>query len=607
MSWQRALDVALLAAREAGRILLADFHRRDGPRGAVDKADADLEAEGVIRGRLLAASPSWGYLGEETGRVDGAPGEPIWLVDPNDGTRDYLAGQRGSAVSIGLLAEGRPVLGVVFAFAYPDSGGDLFAWAEGCGPLTRNGLAVEPVRPASLGALDVVLVSSTGDRDPEGNLRCVHPARFRSLSSIAHRLAVAAAGEAAAATSLHSPGAWDYGAGHALVRAAGGAFVDERGREVAYAPNGDSSTRFAFAGAPAVAAELASRPWHAIRGGGWGTFRPVRLDRGRAVADDGLLSRAQGCLLGQVAGDSLGSLVEFASAEEIARRFPDGGPRLLADGGGWETLAGQPTDDSEMALALARSLVAAGEWDGGRVFAAYQDWYRSGPFDVGQTTRAALSGYHVGESQANGSLMRASPLGIFAHGRAADEVAALARRDSALTHPHPVCGDSVAAYVVAVAHAIREGGDAGAAYEAALGWARAAPAEPAVVRALEAARTEPPACDGDKQGWVLVALQNAFFALLHAPSLEDGVVATVRRGGDTDTNAAIAGALLGALRGRAAVPAQWRSMVLSCRAHPSRARHARPMPCWPTDVLEIAERLLLAGAAGGTVNHIQQT
>jgi ADP-ribosylglycohydrolase/fructose-1,6-bisphosphatase/inositol monophosphatase family enzyme len=607
MSWQRALDAALLAAREAGRILLADFHRRDGPRGAVDKADADLEAEGAIRGRLLASFPSWGYLGEETGRAEGAPGEPIWLVDPNDGTRDYLAGQRGSAVSIGLLAGGEPVLGVVFAFAYPDDAGDLFAWAEGCGPLTRNGAAVAPVRHDALGPLDVVLVSSKGDRDPEGNLRGAHPARFRSLPSIAHRLAVAAAGEAAVATSLHSPGAWDYAGGHALVRGTGGVLVDEHGRPIAYAPSGDSATRFAFAGAAPVAAQTAARPWHEVRGGRGGAFRPVRLQPGHAVGDSALLARAQGCLLGQVAGDSLGSLVEFASVDEIARLFPDGGPRLLADGGRWQTLAGQPTDDSEMALALARSLVEAGEWDGGRVFGAYQDWYRSDPFDVGQTTRAALSGYHVGESQANGSLMRASPLGIFAHRRTPAEAAALARQDSALTHPHAVCGDSVAAYVVALSHAIREGGAAAAAYEAALGWARGAPAEPAVVRALEAARTEPPACDGEKQGWVLIALQNAFFALLHAATPEDGVVSTVRRGGDTDTNAAIAGALLGAVYGRAALPAQWRSMVLSCRAHPSRARHARPMPYWPTDVFEIAERLLLAGAAGKTADLIQQT
>lgn len=54
------------------------------------------------------------------------------------------------------------------------------------------------------------------------------------------------------------------------------------------------------------------------------------------------------------------------------------------------------------------------------------------------------------------------------------------------------------------------------------------------------------------QGWVLVAFQNAVWQLLHAPSLEEGVVDTVMRGGDTDTNAAICGALLGAVYGREA-------------------------------------------------------
>jgi len=67
------------------------------------------------------------------------------------------------------------------------------------------------------------------------------------------------------------------------------------------------------------------------------------------------VDRAQGCLLGQLAGDSLGGLVEFRSPEEIRRNYPDG-VRELADGGTWNTIAGQPTDDSEMALSLARML-----------------------------------------------------------------------------------------------------------------------------------------------------------------------------------------------------------------------------------------------------------
>jgi len=309
------------------------------------------------------------------------------------------------------------------------------------------------------------------------------------------------------------------------------------------------------------------------------------------VSDPSLLSRAQGCLLGQVAGDSLGSLVEFASADEVRRRYLDG-PRHLADGGTWNTLAGQATDDSEMAIGLARAILAEDRFRPEDALEAYRAWLRSGPFDVGSTVRAALSGAARPDSQSNGSLMRVSPLAVAAHALTAEEAAALARADSALTHPHPVCGDAGAAFVVAIGRALRHGDGPAAAYEAARTWARAAGAQPSVRDALEAARERPPVCDGESPGCVLIAFQNAFFELLHGRSLEEGVVSTVRRGGDTDTNAAIAGALLGAVHGRDAVPPQWRSMILSCRPHPLRAAQPRPMAYWPVDVLEMAERLL---------------
>jgi ADP-ribosylglycohydrolase/fructose-1,6-bisphosphatase/inositol monophosphatase family enzyme len=590
---ERALSVAVSSALAAGAQLRADFHRPGGARGGGDKAEADTEAEREIRSRLMAAFPRFGYRGEETGVQAGEPGEPVWLVDPNDGTRDYLAGRRGSAVSIGLVQDGRPVLGVVFAFAYPDDAGDLFAWAEGTGPLRRNGHPVENGLAARLGSMDVVLVSSKGDLDPEGNLRNAAPARYRSLASIAHRLAVVAAGEAAAAASLFAPCAWDYGAGDALVRAGGGCLLDESGRPVAYDRTGDSRSRRVMGGAPEVAAMLSERPWD-VHAGAWGPERPVRLRRGEAVADSARLARAQGCLLGQVAGDSLGALVEFQSAEEIRRAYPDG-PRRLVDGGRWNLLAGQPTDDSEMALALARSIDAAGAYDPRLAFEAYQRWGASSPFDVGRTISAALQGRPDDGSQANGSLMRASPLGILAHRLPPRDAADLGRVESALTHPHPVCGDSVAAFVVAVAHAIAHGDGGEAAHAAALQWARQAPAAASVREALEAAAQSAPRCDGASQGWVLIALQNAFYEVRHARTVEDGLARTVLRGGDTDTNAAIAGALLGAVHGREGLPAQWRSMILSCHPVPGVAARPRPMAYWPIDAMELAERLLLAG------------
>jgi len=598
----RALTVAIAAARTAGELLRADLHRPGGPRGHVDKAEADTEAEWLIREGLLAGLPGSGYLGEETGRVAGRPGEPVWLVDPNDGTRDYLRGRRGSAVSIALLVDGRPSLGVVYAFSYPDDGGDLFAWAEGCGPLTRNGRSAEPLGEGELGPLDVVLVSSAGDADPAGNAACVTPARFRAVPSIAHRLALVAAGEAKAAVSLNFPSAWDYAGGHALLRGAGALLVDEQGREVSYAADGESRCVCAFGGRRPVVDMLHTRPWHTLgvtpaeKSGD----APVRLVRGQLVRHAGRLSRAQGALLGQVAGDSLGALVEFETSAAIAARGADG-PSQLANGGRWELLAGQPTDDSEMALALARAIVAHEGFEREAALEAYREWLRSSPFDVGDTVGAALRDHANPASQANGSLMRASPLGVYAQGLEPRLAAELARQDASLTHPSPVCGDATAAYVVAIAHAVRVGDGAEAAHRAAAEWADAAGAALLVREALEAARREPPVCDQGSEGWVRIALQNAFYELLHAKSLEAGVVATVRRGGDTDTNAAIAGALLGAVHGREAVPPQWRSMVLSCRALAPRARHPRPRRFWPVDVLEIAERLLLAGAraAGG--------
>jgi ADP-ribosylglycohydrolase/fructose-1,6-bisphosphatase/inositol monophosphatase family enzyme len=591
----RALEVAIAAARGAGDHLRADFHRPGGPRGHGDKADADLEAEQMIRHALLAAFPDWGYLGEETGAAAGPSGAPVWLVDPNDGTREYLKGRRGSSVSIGLLVERRPALGVVHPFGYPDDRGELFAWAEGCGPMRRGGAIVEARLPERLGPDDVVLLSGGADRDPEMNLRACAPARYRPVPSIAHRLALVAAGEAAATVSLFAPGSWDYAAGHALLRASGAVLLDDRGAPVAYEADGASRTPRAFAGREGVARALQAQAWTpTTRRAADERDGPIRLRRGEAIADAGRLARAQGCLLGQLAGDSLGSLVEFKGAAEIASLYGDG-PRRLEDGGVWQTLAGQPTDDSEMALSLARAIVEGGGFDAVRTIEAYRRWYRSAPFDIGTTTRTALSGYVVGDSQANGSLMRASPLGIFAHALPADRAAALARADSELTHPHAVCRDAAAAFVVAVSHAVREGDGPEAAYAAALGWARDAGAAREVVETLEAARHAAPVCDGESQGWVRIALQNAFHELVHAPSLEQGVVSSVRRGGDTDTNAAIAGALLGAVHGRDAVPAQWRRAILSCRPHELRARRPRPMAYWPAFALELSERLLVAG------------
>jgi ADP-ribosylglycohydrolase/fructose-1,6-bisphosphatase/inositol monophosphatase family enzyme len=585
------LQLAVSAAREAGALIRAEFHRPGGPRGHDSHAEIDAEAEAVIRRALLAAYPDWAYLGEETGPAGPPHAEHRWVVDPNDGTVSYLRRLRGTAVSIALLHHDEPILGVVYAPLAPDDGGDLIAWARG-GPLTRNDRPVtrSPL-PQALGLREVVLVSQEAGRSPAANAECTAPARFRALPSIAYRLALVAVGEGDAGVSLHGPKDWDFAAGHALLRAVGGELVDEAGRPIRYRM-GHAESGYAIGGALAVARDLARRPWAAVHynedpGLLTRSFRSKRpLFR---IGDAGVLARAQGALLGQLAGDALGGQVEFSSARSIRERYP-AGVRTMEDGGYWGTIAGQPTDDSELALMLGRTLVRDAAMHPERVRRSYWGWLESGPFDVGLTTEVGLTELPNVESQANGALMRVSPLGIFGWSLPPAELAALARQDAEITHPNPVCRDASAAFSVALAHAIRTGEGAASAHAAALAWAREARADPDVIATLEAAGV-PPADFQRQSGWVRTALQNAFHRALSAASLEEGVVETVMAGGDTDTNAAIAGALLGAVHGRDAMPAGWRSAVLTARALPGTAR-PRPQCLWPVDAEELAERLL---------------
>jgi len=318
--------------------------------------------------------------------------------------------------------------------------------------------------------------------------------------------------------------------------------------------------------------------------------------------DADTLNRAQGCLLGQLAGDSLGSLVEFQSPEEILRKYPDG-VRELRDGGTWGTLAGQPTDDSEMALMLARSLMKCRGYDPEATRKAYVMWLNSAPFDCGNTVRRGLRGDPDHHSQANGAMMRASPLGIFCCNHDPERTADFAHQDARLTHPHPVCVQANALFVMGLAHTIAIGMKPHETYEYVQKCASDMKGKPALMKAVANAATSPPHDYVSQQGWVLIAFQNALWQLLHAENLEEGVIDTVMRGGDTDTNAAIAGALLGAVYGLDAVPRQWRERLLNCR--PERGKqnvmHPRPECFWPVDAMEIARCLVAGGMTDAEV------
>ena len=588
------LRAAIDAAREAGTMLRDEFHRAGGPRGHGGHADVDVKVEQMLRKRLLSALPC-GWLGEETGATPGTDG--TWVVDPHDGTSDFLAGHRGSSVSIALVRDGIPVLGVVNVFGSPTDEDVIYAWAEGEPAVTRNGVPCPPLVDRALARYDVVAMSTSAAGDAAANAIALAPARFVTAPGPAHRLALVAAGEVVGAVSLvHGLASWDFAAGHALLRGAGATLLDGHGRPITYDAQGRSFVDGVFAGMPKVATELVSRPWSIVRDGRRALARP-RIARvlGRPPGQE-RLSRALGCLMGQLAGDSLGSLVEFRDERSIAAEYPDG-PALLGDVGTWNTLAGQPTDDSEMALALARSMIESKGYSAKAAFAAYVAWRRSGPFDIGTTTITALSvpfdaaGAVTKESQSNGALMRASPIGISAAGNPG-LAAARARLDAYLTHPNPVCVEANAVYAAAIAVGVA-GGTRAEMIDAGLSTLDNSPAGTVVHGVMEAAEVGPPTDMMTQQGWVLVALRTAFHHLIAGSSVEAGVRAAVKAGGDTDTNGAITGALLGAADGIEAIPAQWRRMVASCRPMmESGAHRPRPDIYWTDDYAEVAEALL---------------
>src|SRR5262245_54348209 len=132
----------VVAAVEAeGRRLRAEFYAPQGPRGRRGSAPVDAEIENGLRSSLLKLMDC-SFAGEETAPTSGSVKDHVWLVDPHDGTFEFLSGRRGSAISVALLRTGVPVLGVVHAPDSPDRGPDTIAWTEGMKGILRNNAEV---------------------------------------------------------------------------------------------------------------------------------------------------------------------------------------------------------------------------------------------------------------------------------------------------------------------------------------------------------------------------------------------------------------------------------------------------------------------------------
>jgi myo-inositol-1(or 4)-monophosphatase len=232
-AWMNAAEVAaLLAAAELERWRGRFTAREKGPADLV--SEADLAAQAAIRDSLLGLFPDFGFMGEED-VADGshpytidAGGPPTWVVDPLDGTSNYVHDVPAYCVSIGLVYGGEPVVGVI----HDPRMGETFAAAQGLGA-TLNG---RPTRVRDNPQLAAAMLATGFSPDFKRQAKSLAMwTRFSSMTralrrtgSTALNLAYVAAGRYDGYWAFDNF-AWDVAAGACLIREAGGVVTDTEG------------------------------------------------------------------------------------------------------------------------------------------------------------------------------------------------------------------------------------------------------------------------------------------------------------------------------------------------------------------------------------------
>jgi ADP-ribosyl-[dinitrogen reductase] hydrolase len=291
-----------------------------------------------------------------------------------------------------------------------------------------------------------------------------------------------------------------------------------------------------------------------------------------------MLDRVRGSLIGLAIGDALGAAVEFEPAGSFppVTGFRAGGPHRLR--------AGEWTDDTSMALALADSIARVG-WDLNDQCQRYVAWWRKGKysvngrcFDIGTTTRGALarfektgdagtSGDRSEHASGNGSIMRLAPVPI----RYAslfpsniEELGRLATESSLPTHASEQC-QSACRYMGLVLSGLMYGLDReeilSPQWEPLIGLQRAAPFHPAVAAVAQGSfrKNQPPEIAGS--GYVVKSLEAALWSFHQARNFQEAVLRAVNLGDDADTTGAVCGQLAGAFWGESNIPIEWRESL----------------------------------------------
>lgn len=283
-----------------------------------------------------------------------------------------------------------------------------------------------------------------------------------------------------------------------------------------------------------------------------------------------LEDRYLGCLIGLACGDALGGPVEFDTRTQMDERYPDGLRTFIS--GGWLSLfPGEITDDTQMALDVARSLVAHPHGNMDDLAERFLAWRNSNPKDIGNTTRDALDRLARGvpwneageqahisrgprDSAGNGAIMRCAPVAMRFRNQP-DQLRAVSIDVSRITHANPLCTWAAVAVNQTIAALLGS-----ASIADALARSGAEVEDTKVRAAVNHARTAT-RDQIESGGFVLDTLSAACWSLLQTASFEEAVVTAVGLGGDTDTTGAVTGALAGAHYGLDAIPERWRSHV----------------------------------------------
>jgi ADP-ribosylglycohydrolase len=287
--------------------------------------------------------------------------------------------------------------------------------------------------------------------------------------------------------------------------------------------------------------------------------------------------RVIGAVIGSAVGDALGAPFEFGPPGAYSARFPTPDhtdpntrdqPSEMTGGGGWDP--GEATDDTQMAILVAESLLDCAGLDPADLFARFRRWATADPKDIGLQTEAVLTSglpwdqaaaehaATTGRAAGNGSLMRATTAAVaYAHAERSHSRRA-ARRISALTHGDPAAGEGCAIYHDLIRTALT-GADPATALPGALA-AVAGPYRDIWAKALDPTHHPIP---GQPNGSVWPTLAAALWALRQTATFHDALRAAIDLGGDTDTIAAVTGGLAGAVYGIRAIPTRWvRALVV---------------------------------------------